>query len=219
MSLLAGRIKALRKSASLTQTEFAEAIGVSQGTVSRWEKGVDPDFEHLQKLADFADEPVDLFASPEARFPEGFQRIAVVGEVQAGEWREALEWDESRHELLFMHEDERFKGIPRFALKVAGPSMNQIYPEGSLVVCVRFMELDRDPQDGEKVIVYQRDKQGLFEATIKQYVEDESGQIYLWPRSNHPDYQAPVKFTRPDETEDGDDVKIHALVVASIRKE
>ncbi|MCH8810048.1 MAG: helix-turn-helix transcriptional regulator, partial [Proteobacteria bacterium] len=39
---LAARIRALRKAMKLSQTRFAERIGVDQSNVSRWENGAEP---------------------------------------------------------------------------------------------------------------------------------------------------------------------------------
>lgn len=44
-------IRKIRKEVfSLTQSEFAELAGVSQGTVSRWESGVDPSLSDLRSI-------------------------------------------------------------------------------------------------------------------------------------------------------------------------
>ncbi|MHA3791484.1 helix-turn-helix domain-containing protein [Sphingomonas sp. YL-JM2C] len=52
--ILAANIRALRASVGLNQTEFGEAIGVSQGTVARWEGGSEPKSEPLLKMAEMA---------------------------------------------------------------------------------------------------------------------------------------------------------------------
>lgn len=44
---------AARKMAGLTQKELAEACGVSDGTVSRWEKGLkDPTINQAKKISE-----------------------------------------------------------------------------------------------------------------------------------------------------------------------
>lgn len=44
---------AARKMAGLTQRELAEACGVSEGTVSRWEKGIkDPTITQAKKIGE-----------------------------------------------------------------------------------------------------------------------------------------------------------------------
>lgn len=39
----------------MNQTEFAKALGVEQGTISRWENGGIPSFENVKMVASFAD--------------------------------------------------------------------------------------------------------------------------------------------------------------------
>lgn len=47
------KIRELRKAAGFTQERFAEAMGVTQSTVSQWESGrVLPDTAKLPKLAE-----------------------------------------------------------------------------------------------------------------------------------------------------------------------
>ena len=60
-------IRDLRTAAGLTQVKFAEAMGVTQSTVSQWESGrVLPDTAKLPKLAEVLGCSVaDLFAKPE----------------------------------------------------------------------------------------------------------------------------------------------------------
>lgn len=46
--------KRLRLAGGLTQTEMAEKLGVSKSTISMYENGNrEPDFETLEKIADF----------------------------------------------------------------------------------------------------------------------------------------------------------------------
>lgn len=55
-------LKILRKKFSLTQTELAEKIGVSNHAVSKWENGVNqPDVTTLQTICKFLDITVDQF--------------------------------------------------------------------------------------------------------------------------------------------------------------
>ena len=91
--------------------------------------------------------------------------------------------------------------VRRFALRVKGPSMGDVFPDGSIIICVKLMDIGRQPLDGEYVIVQRVRRDGLTEATVKQYVLKD-GQVYLWPRSQHPDYQQPLKLTPDGEDEE-----------------
>lgn len=56
----AKRLKDLRKEKKLTQIEFAKKFNIANGTVGNWESGNrQPDYETLQKIADFFSVSVD----------------------------------------------------------------------------------------------------------------------------------------------------------------
>lgn len=61
--VLAANIRTLRKRLDVNQTVFGEHIGVSQGTVARWEKGAEPKSEPLLKMANMAGRSVQSFTT------------------------------------------------------------------------------------------------------------------------------------------------------------
>ena len=84
------RIKELRRAKDITQEEFAEYLGVSYQSVSRWENGVCyPDMELLPIMADFFSVTVDsLMGVDDAiekekvnRYLEEFQNAIIKGDV------------------------------------------------------------------------------------------------------------------------------------------
>lgn len=67
--------KDLRKSKSLTQMELAKLFNIDQTTVSKWEVGkAIPDYDTLQKLADFYEVSVDYLLGRDEKkeMPAGF---------------------------------------------------------------------------------------------------------------------------------------------------
>lgn len=59
-------LKTLRKGKSLSQVEFAQAFNISKGTIAMWETGKrQPDYDTLQKLADFFSVSVDYLLGRE----------------------------------------------------------------------------------------------------------------------------------------------------------
>lgn len=55
------KLKELRESCGLSQYTFANKFGVAQSTVGSWEAGKrEPNFDTMQKLADFFDVTVDF---------------------------------------------------------------------------------------------------------------------------------------------------------------
>jgi len=60
MSSLGSRLKEAREKKRLTQLEVANKLGISNGTLSGYERNYrDPDTETLRRLADLYDESVD----------------------------------------------------------------------------------------------------------------------------------------------------------------
>jgi len=97
--------------------------------------------------------------------------------------------------------------------------MNEVYPEGSIVVCVNLKDLGREPRPGERVIVERHGASGLVEITVKELRRDESGDYWLWPRSTHPAFQQPWKWPQPQDEHSGEDIQVIALVIGSYRPE
>ena len=58
---LAENIRAFRKERRLTQEQFAEALGVTTGSVYKWESGqMTPELDMIVNIADFFDTSMDV---------------------------------------------------------------------------------------------------------------------------------------------------------------
>jgi repressor LexA len=208
-----------------TAKQFSDTHGIPQATYSTHESGKRGlSREAALRYAELLDISIDWLLTGRGVGPEGasddpenavhVSSIPVVGAVQAGQWVEAVEWDQDEWYEIAIPPDPRYPNQRRFGLEVRGPSMNELYPEGSVVVCLRLYELGREPKSGERVVVERRRADGCVEATVKEFRQDGEG-VWLWPRSTHPAFQQPVPF--PD---DGDEeVTITGLVVGSYRSE
>lgn len=158
----------------------------------------------------------EVTAVPLSR-PDGFRPINVVGIVEAGVWREALQWDADEIYQVSMPIPPAFAGLPVFALEVRGPSMNALYPNKSVVFCVRYLDVQREPSSGERVVVYRRNAGELMEATLKEFIVDDKGAKWLRPRSTHPDFQKPWRVH--EGARDEHEFEVYALVIGSFRPE
>lgn len=205
----------LAEALDATEAEIRRRLGLSV-TKSPSKSHADVDFS--RKL------PVEQGEKnlPVLKMP--LRAVKVIGEVQAGIYRDALEWPpEDRYDIMAEIPLKAAKYEP-FGLKVVGPSMNAIFPEGSIAICVRVMDMGEEfeIQGGTYVVVLRRNDHGPdeFEATIKQLERDKEGKVWLWPRSNHPSFQEPIPFPvdrRDPEFSDeagADDVRVWAIVVA-----
>lgn len=84
MSRLAEKIRAIRQANGMTQVEFAERLGTTQSTVTRWEKGSIPQGDMLQAIATLANTTVERLMGTDDLAAVPGETIPVVGFVGAG---------------------------------------------------------------------------------------------------------------------------------------
>lgn len=147
-------------------------------------------------------------------------QIEVRGDVQAGVWRDAMEWPRADWYAITVPLDAAYAGLHRYGLLVKGDSMNKVFPDGSVVVVINLSDLGRMPHTGEIVVAVQRSKTTSdFEATVKAVQVRDNGEMILWPQSTNPDFTVPVRVPVAGNEHDAGmpDVFIQALVVASYR--
>ncbi|ABD27450.1 putative prophage repressor [Novosphingobium aromaticivorans DSM 12444] len=208
------RLAALRKRKGLTQVDLAERMGVEQPTIQRWERGQrEPKFEQLFRLAEILGVDASALLSKDVAVPLG-PTLYVKGDVQAGLWRTAIEHPASDWIAFTGRADVSADLEHRFGLRVVGDSMDQVYPEGTILECISlFGRAEASP--GKRVIVIRTDIHGDSEATVKELVE-QNGELWLVPRSSNPAHM-PIKLNsqEPGIVE----TRIAAIVVASVRPE
>lgn len=129
--------------------------------------------------------------------------LPLLGSIQAGHWLETTGASEegTNKEMVPVVRDPRFPHAKQYALRVVGDSMDQDFPDGSIVTCVDFA--DSGLQLAEGMIVHvERQRAGgqLVEITLKA-VERRRGQTYLVPHSSNPRHQAVPLSSSSDDTE------------------
>lgn len=213
MNELATRIRARRKTLGLKQREIADHMDKDQSTISHWETGEDsPSTDDLKRLADFFGVPFEALAFGKSDDTPSFLTVNLVGTVAAGEWQEAVELPQDEWRQLPFANDENGLNLPIFALKTMGDSMNLVFPERTILFCAKIIDYDHDLKNHDYVIVYRRRSDGLTEATVKEYIVDEDGNTWLWPRSTSPKHQEP--FGMPfDPTGDIEEMWVAAIVI------
>lgn len=212
------KIKDLRTSLSMRQNEFAKAIGgVDQSTVSKWENGRQrPEAEHVLRIARLANiTPQQFLGIPDiTQNPSNVRTVTVTGDLQAGAWRESSDWPEDDQYEVPAPLGQDWADFPIHARLVTGPSMNRVYPEGTVVYIAPIDALGRMPKNGERVAVRRVDAAGNYESTLKEYVVAEDGRKWLYPRSYDPEHQAPLQYA--DKTRGTQHVSIVGIVVAAL---
>lgn len=142
---LSTKIQLLRKKLGLTQPEFADRVGVSQGTVSRWEKGSAPTHQHLASLAELDGKSLDEFLLGAVGRVAGERGdpIPVVGYVGAGA---------SVYPIADEHESNGFTTVERppfitgnaIAVEVRGDSLVPVAEDGWKLIYTGDQELLED---------------------------------------------------------------------------
>lgn len=124
---LADKIIAIRMALRLDQTEFAELIGTTQSSVSRWEKGAVPGGTNLSRIAEVGKTTVEKLLDIDAAAPEG--DIPVVGYAGAG--AEVSPFDDYAHGEGFNHiERPPFITGKAVAVEIRGDSLLPVAENG-----------------------------------------------------------------------------------------
>jgi transcriptional regulator with XRE-family HTH domain len=201
------RIKELRQSRNLTQAQLAEMIGTTDATIQRLETGRRQLTERwaVQISTVLGVDVSEVFGQ---FLPAAAAGLSVIGEVQAGVWRETDVSDEPKHPPLPLGHDPRYQGKRQFALLVQGESMNKVFAPGTFIVCVAWSEIGRQPREGD-IVVVERRRDGMVETTVKR-IAIQSRKLVLMPDSTDPRFQNPIELEGSIER---DEIVITALVV------
>lgn len=199
---------------NLQPAGWAKASGVDKNSIYNFLNGESQSLHArtYAKLARTAGVPTWHLTGDEPDMPSP-SAVWVRGEVQAGAFKEAVEWDRDEWFPVDVPVPSRFQGVAR-ALKVAGPSMNKEFREGSVVIWVKVLDF-RSPRDEDYVIVYSYRRDDTVEATLKQLRVLPDGTQWLWPQSDHPAHQAPINPSDPPE--DIKDIEVIGIVIGDYR--
>jgi SOS-response transcriptional repressor LexA len=202
MSRMKLRIKAVLKKQGKTAIWLANELGVNRVTMSKYMTGKLPvTIDLLQKIADILEVPADILV---VEVPD-MRTVMVVGAVQAGEWAESYEWpDEEEHYGVAVPRNEISPRLTLTGLEVRGQSMNQVYPEGTVIVIDKRIETAEDLEVGRRYVVERQDG-GLCEATVKTLVQDSEGRLWLRPETTEPGFESIPLF-------DGDEAQTIRIV-------
>lgn len=205
-------LKQIRKSKKVGQKALADALNVSVAQVSRLETGVSqPNLEQLNIMAN----TLNVSLSELLTNTPSFLPIKVVGAVEAGVLKESMNWEPERHYVINLPLPDIYKMVKPFALEVRGPSMNKRYPEGSILVCASLYNLNEELRDNKRYIIEKTVDGGDHETTVKLVKIDDNQDVWLWPESNHPEFQAPTKLNGKD----GEEIRILARVLGTYQME
>lgn len=194
MADLATKIRLLRQSLGDNQTQFAGRFGVTQATVSRWESGAMPEPGALAEIAELMETDVRSLLGADFTVTSAARpKLMVRGAVEAGIWKEAVEWPEERWTPYTGGAHITAPLDRRFGLVVEGESMNEVYPPGTILDCVSTIGSGEYPRNGQRVVVIRTRLDGEMEATVKEYQKRGEAE-WLVPRSHNPAFQGPIQL-------------------------
>lgn len=212
------RLRDLRARARLSVEELADAVGLAASSVRAHENGqngIRATMAQRYATALGVTPEEILFTGGKAQPAQrpvtaigGSRRVPVLGIVQAGAWAE-IDDNQPEPTEWVAFEEPQYARAQLFALIVRGASVNRFYPDGSRVVCIPAHE--SGVQEGDFVVV--RRRRGSFvETTLKQVEVGADGHVELWPRSDDPQFQEPLRLDNVRDADEG--AEIIAVVVA-----
>ena len=202
----------------LSRRALSLNAGLSEGAVKAIlsSHSKHPRYDTLEKLANVLGCTVSDLIEDERDIEESRSApltvVSVTGHVQAGAWVETLEWPRGDWFEIAVPPERRYPGVSRFGLLVRGPSMDLLYPDGTILICVALADLGRTAKSGERIICQRRRGRVEFEISVKEYVVRDNNH-WLVPRSTDPNYQSPIAFN----PRDAEDISLVALVIGSYR--
>lgn len=214
---LIDRIEKLVKERGLSDASASTAAGLSNSYIRDLKRhGHRPNTATLSKLAKALDVDVSYLLHGAETRPLPIVGIPVVGEIQAGNFREREVADyDYEPERIPVGIDSRFAHAQQYALKVCGDSMNELFEEGSYVICVDLYGagLDLEKAVGKIAHVERRITGTEFVETTLKEITYQRGKFVLVPKSRNQKHK-PIPVDGDDETE----VAVKGVVIGTFMR-
>lgn len=222
--------RVMRRMEKLGLTEYSAAIraGLSKDAIRNLRRTIEG--ADVNRRGDVATKTVEALAPALKTTPwwlmwgigaeeaggdgESISMLPVLGKIQAGLWLDTSVFDpDAEQRSVAAMRDPRYPHARHYCLEVAGDSVDQVYPEGTIVVCIDFAESGLALKTGQMAHVERRRAGGqMIEITLKE-VRLDKGHIILVPRSSNPAYK-PLKLNESEE--ESDEVIVRGIVVSGI---
>lgn len=202
-----------------TAVEAARALGIPYPTYAGHENGsrdYGPD-EAVVYARKFKVALDWLLAGKESRVrplsDKPLATIPIVGIVRAGAWQDVDAGDSSVYESVPAAPDAPSEW--QFAYVVEGTSLDKIAKQGDILICLDIIKSGIDVKDGDLVVVERARFSGQMVERTGKRIRRVIGGFELWPESNDPQYQDPIKV---NGVEDGDEIRVVAKVLWIMKK-
>jgi SOS-response transcriptional repressor LexA len=148
-----------------------------------------------QKIADVLQIPLSRLIAGHVDASEELG-MEVVGKVAAGLFKDvSIENQDSEKPRIAVARDLRFPNARQYALEVEGDSMDELFKDGSTVICVNFADTGLEYRDGMCVHVERFIMDGqLVENTLKELRREGKTKWVLYPRSSNPSHK-PIELS------------------------
>lgn len=141
--------------------------------------------------------------------------IPVTGKVAANTWLSVEDMDFGYDDVDYVPSIGGYPVEWQFALVVEGNCLNKIAQHGERLVCLNTIAAAVSISDGDLAVVERRRYDGqMIERTAKRVRLAADG-YELWPESNDPAHQEPIRLYRAT---DGEDVQVIGKVLWIVRK-
>lgn len=205
----------------LTPAAWARRAGVAPSTIQR---AIKEDYAFitssrtLAKLAGAAGvTPPSVDAPLNQREPATF--LSIRHEVGAGVWRMVDDMAQVELGTAPVFAEPAYADFPQWLERVIGDSMDEEYPEGTLLHIVDTIALGYAPRAGDHVIVERRrDQGGTVERTVKEVTFGPGGRMQLIARSKNPRWRANPVVVLNGHDQDNCEVQVVGLVLGSYRR-
>lgn len=212
-----------------------EELGVSErateirafgkaGTMRNWRRrDILPRIDTLMQLAPVLDTSIEWLLTgkqPESapdltELSEQPQQVNVIGKVAANTWLDVENMDFSHEDIMQVPSASGFPPSLQYALVVSGNCLNKIARNGDILVCLDLIKANVEFAADDLVIVERSRFEGqMIERTAKRVRVTSTG-FELWPESNDPAHQEPIRL---DGAEDGETIRVIGRVLWILRR-
>lgn len=182
--LFSRRLKGLREESGITMVELARVIGMSQATISEWEKGNKfPRAGALQGLARYFDVPMEYFFKEKVFLMTEMLNIPLHATISQNTLTVIDDFSNGKVKYIklptsFLGSYSKEKNLQAFL--VPDDSMNLLFPQGSTIITNKINQTDLIDED---IVIY------FFEDdySIGRFRKNEERKVFLFkPESTNP---------------------------------
>ena len=141
--------------------------------------------------------------------------IKVTGKVAANTWLSVDDMDFTYDDMDYVPSIGSYPEDWQFAVVIEGNCLNKIAQHGERLVCLNIIAAHTDIEPGDLAIVERRRFGGqMIERTAKRVRQAADG-YELWPESDDPQHQDPIRLYRVPE---GEEITVIGKVLWIVRK-